>query len=168
MRLATLLLLRPVPPLARPARVFAEESATGVGSVLVGGSGAVTGTGAAYSGIVAEILNAANVSDVTVEQTGNISGGYDGIHALTDGNGNVTVITGPNALISGGQFYGIEAASNGTGSISVTTMTNDIVTSGSAGINAYNQATSIPQVGGMTASSITVTASRHHQLGIGV
>ncbi|WP_079566273.1 Ig-like domain-containing protein [Bradyrhizobium erythrophlei] len=138
--------------------IFAEESATGVGSVLVGGSGAVTGTGAAYSGIVAEILNAANASDVTVEQTGNISGGYDGIHALTDGNGNVTVITGPNALISGGRFYGIEATSNGTGSISVTTTTNDIVTSGSAGINAYNQATSIPQVGGITTSSITVTA----------
>ncbi len=138
--------------------ILAEESATGVGSVLVNGSGDVTGTGIAYSGIIAEILNAADASDVTVDQTGNISGGYDGIHALTDGNGNVTVITGPNAHISGGEFYGIEAASNGTGNISVTTATNDIVTSGSAGISAYNQATSIPQVGGITTSSISVTA----------
>jgi hypothetical protein len=139
--------------------MLAEESATGIGSILVNGSGNVTGAGAAYSGIVAEILNAANGGDVTVNQTGNISGGYDGIHTLTDGNGNVTVITGPNAIIGGSRFYGIEAASNGTGSISVTTATNDVITSGSAGINAYNQATSIPQVGGLTTSSISVTAA---------
>jgi hypothetical protein len=135
--------------------IFAEESATGTGSILVNGSGNVTGTGTAYSGIVAEILNATNGSDVTVNQTGNIRGGYDGIHALTDGNGNVTVLTGPNALISGGQNNGIEAASSGTGSIFVTTAANDTITSASSGINAYNQATSIPLA---AASTVIVNA----------
>ena len=114
--------------------------------------------GTAYSGIVAEILSATNGSDITVNQTGNISGGYDGVHALTDGNGNVTVLTAPNATISATRFYGIEATSNGQGSVVVTTAANDVIASGSAGINAYNQAPSIPQVGGITTSSISVTA----------
>jgi hypothetical protein len=142
--------------------IFAEESASGVGSVVVDGSGNVTGFGAAYSGIVAEILNVADTGlnagdppNVTVDQTGNITGGYDGIHALTEGNGNVTVLTGPNALISGGQNVGIEAASSGTGSILVTTATNDTITSPSSGINAYNQANSITLA---AASTIIVNA----------
>jgi hypothetical protein len=142
--------------------IFAEESAGGVGSILIDGSGNVTGTGSANSGIVAEILNPADTglssgdpANVTVDQTGNISGGYDGIHALTDSNGNVTVLTGPNALISGGQNNGIEAASSGTGSVLVTTLTNDMITSASSGIDAYNQASSIPLA---AASTVTVNA----------
>src|SRR6185312_15272395 len=55
--------------------------------------------------------------------------------------------------------YGIEAVSNSTGSISVTTGANDVIISGSVGIDAYNQATSIPQQGGLTTSNITVTAA---------
>jgi hypothetical protein len=119
----------------------------------------VTGTGNANSAIFAEILNPADNSNITVDQTGNISGGYDGIRAITYGNGNVTVVTGPNAHISGSQLYGIIALSYGTGSLSVTTTTNDIVTSGSAGIVAQSDATSIPQVGGVTTSLISVTAA---------
>src|SRR6266446_1466310 len=68
-------------------------------------------------------------------------------------------MTAPSAAITAAQLYGIEASSNGTGNIAVTTATNDVITSGSAGINAYNQATSIPQVGGLTNSSISVTAN---------
>jgi len=139
--------------------IFGEESDTGIGSILVDGSGNVTGTGSGNSGIFVEILNSADGSDVTVDQTGNISGGYDGIRAITYGNGNGTVLAGPNAIIGGSQLYGIIALSYGTGSLSVTTTTNDIVTSGSAGIVAQNDATSIPQVSGITTSSISVTAA---------
>ena len=46
--------------------IFAQQSATGVGSILVNGSGNVTGTGTAFSGIVAQNLNTANNADVTV------------------------------------------------------------------------------------------------------
>jgi len=139
--------------------IFAEESGTGIGSILVGGSGNVTGTGIGNSAIFAEILNPADGSDVIVDQTGNISGGYDGIRAITYGNGNVTVVTGPNAHITGAQLFGIIAFSYGTGSLFVTTTTNDIVTSGSAGIVAQSDATSIPQVGGSTTNLISVTAA---------
>jgi hypothetical protein len=143
--------------------ILAEESATGVGSALVTGSANVTGGGSTFSGIVAENLNTANANTVTVSQTGNVTGGFDGIKALTDGAGNVSVTTGSGATITGTNDYGIEAFSNSTGSVSVTTAANsptipDIV-SGSAGINVYNQATAIPQSGGTTTSTITVTAA---------
>ena len=135
--------------------IIADESATAVGGVLIDGSGAVTGTGSGNSGILAEILNAANASDVTVSQTGNISGAFDGVQALTDGDGNVTVTTGASATITGTAYYGILALSYGSGSVSVSTTTDDTVDSGSAGIVAENWATpSEPS----TLGSITVTA----------
>ena len=151
--------------------ILAVESATGSGSIQVGGSGNVTGTGNANDGILAEILNAADGSGVTVDQTGSISGGYDAIRALTEGNGNITITTGPNATITAGRFYGIEADSTGTGSILVTTTTNDVITSGSAGILAVNLATSVPQNGGVTTSSISImtvgTIDSGYQLTVG-
>ena len=140
--------------------IFAEESATGIGTILISGSGDVTGIGDAFSGIVAENLDTADSSSVTVGQTGNVTGGYDGIRAVTNGSGNVIVTTGANATITGRLHYGIEATSNGTGSINVTmaAAAGDVVTSGSVGINAYNQATAIPQILGLTSSTISVTA----------
>ena len=138
--------------------IFAEQSATGIGSILINGSGNVTGIGGDNSGIFAENLDVANNSDITISQTGSISGGRDGIRALTNGNGNVTVTTGASAHITGSSLYGIEATSNGTGSIAVTTASGDLITSGSVGINAYNQSTSIPQNAGVTTSSISVNA----------
>ena len=144
--------------------LLAEESATGVGSILIDGSGNVTGVGAAFSGIVAENLNAANGNSITVNQIGNITGGNDGIRALTDGTGNVSVSVSPGTVanpfvITGMNHYGIEAVSNSTGSISVSTSVNDFIVSGSVGIDAYNQATSIPQIAGVTTSNIVVTAA---------
>ena len=136
--------------------IYATQSATGVGSILVNVSGNVTGTGTAFSGIVAQNLNTANNADVTVAQTGNVTGGHDGIRAQTNGNGNVTVTTGANATITGITLYGIEAYSNGQGNITVTTASGDFINSGSVGINAYNQATSIAQAAN---SFISVTAN---------
>ena len=139
--------------------ISVQQGATGVGNILVNGSGNVTGTGAGFSGILAQNLNTANNGDVTISQTGNISGGRDGIRAQTNGNGNITVTTGSNATITGSLLYGIEAFSNGRGNIAVATATGDTINSGSVGINVYNQATSIPQVGGLTNSFISVTAN---------
>ncbi|MGH3583939.1 MAG: beta strand repeat-containing protein, partial [Mycobacterium sp.] len=88
--------------------ILAQQTATGVGSILINGSGNVTGTGIGFSGIVAQNLNSANTADVTVAQTGNVTGGHDGIRAQTNGNGNIIVTTGPNATITGTSLYGIE------------------------------------------------------------
>ena len=141
--------------------ILAEEASTGVGNILVDGTGDVTGTGnhGNASAILAENLNPANSGNVVVSQTGNIVGGTDGIHAFTDGNGNVAVTTAAGKTISGATLYGIEAASFGTGSVSVTTALNDLITSASVGLNVYNQATAVPQVGGTTVSTVTVTAN---------
>ena len=138
--------------------IFAQQTATGVGNILINGSGNVTGAGTAFSGIVAQNLNTSNNGDVTIAQAGNVTGGKDGIKAQTNGNGNINVTTGANAHITGTSLYGIEAFSNGRGNISVTTAAGDVITSGSVGINVYNQATSIPQTGGVTTSLISVTA----------
>ena len=135
--------------------IIADESATAVGGILIDGTGAVTGTGLDNSGILAEILNAANANDVTVSQSGNISGAFDGVLAQTDGDGNITVTTGASATITGTAYYGILALSYGSGTVSVSTTTDDTVDSGSAGIVAENWATpSEPS----TLGSITVTA----------
>jgi nitrogen fixation protein len=109
------------------------------------------------TGIVVENLNPADGSNLTVNPSGNIEGVFDGVKALTYGAGNVGV-TSTGANITGDRRYGIEASSSSTGSILVTTTANDVITSGSAGINAYNQAASIPQIGGVTTSSISVNA----------
>src|SRR5229473_1773348 len=93
----------------------------GGGSILVNGSGDVTGTGTGTSGIFAKISNTANPGSVTVSQTGNIGGGADGVFAFTAGNGNVAVTTGASKTITGTAQYAIEAGSKGTGNISVTT-----------------------------------------------
>jgi large repetitive protein len=140
--------------------IFAEESATGIGAIVISGSADVTGTGDAFSGIVAQNLDTADGSNVTVSETGNVTGGYDGIRAITSGSGNVIVTTGASATIAGRLRYGIEAVSNGIGSINVTmaAAAGDVITSGSVGINAYNQATAIPQISGVTSSTIAVTA----------
>ena len=139
--------------------IHATQSATGVGSILVNGSGNVTGTGRGFGGINAQNLNTASNADVTVGQSGNVIGSRDGIRAQTNGNGNITVTTGANATITGTPLYGIEAFSNGQGNITVTTASVDMINSGSVGINVYNQATSIPQA---TNSFICRHGQWHH------
>src|SRR5262249_25434322 len=40
--------------------IYAEQTASGTGAILINGSGSVTGTGAAFSGILAQNLNSSN------------------------------------------------------------------------------------------------------------
>src|SRR5262249_21633635 len=67
---------------------------------------------------------------------------------------NIIITTGSGANITGETLYGIEAVANGRGSISVTTAS--VINSASVGINAYNQATVLPQNAN---STISVTAN---------
>ncbi len=136
--------------------ILAEQSATGLGDLLIDGTRDVmTGPGSTFDGILAEILNAADVANVTVNQTGNVTGGLSGISAFTDGTGDVSVATGANATITGTALYGIDAESYGTGSIDVTTAAGDTISSASTGILAVDGATAIPQ---STDSTVTVNA----------
>jgi hypothetical protein len=107
--------------------------------------------------VVNEVLDPANSANINLAPTGNISGSEDGVEAFTVGQGNI-VINSSGANISAARRYGIEATSNSAGNISVTTSATDQISSGSVGINAYNQASILPQLGGVTASSITVSA----------
>src|SRR6185437_10916077 len=104
-------------------------------------------TNTAINGIVS-IFNYANVT----AQAG------DGVEAYNFGNGNITVDDEAGTTVSAA-LYGITAFGNGLGNISVTTSQGDIVKSGSAGLDIYNQATSIPQSSGVTTSTITVTTA---------
>ena len=79
----------------------------------------MTSLAAGSSGIEADNLNAANGNSVTVNQVVNITGGYDGIRALTDGTGNVSVTVSPGTaqspfIVDGINRYGIEAVSYST------------------------------------------------------
>jgi hypothetical protein len=125
----------------------------GYGPIVISTSGAVVGL--AGDGVLAEDLNSADNSNITVIASGNVSGTNYGIGALTDGSGSVSVAANPNVSITG-QARGIWAGSNGTGNISVTTSSGDVITSESVGISAFNQATSIPLA---DASTIIVTAN---------
>ena len=132
------------------------DAAGNIGSIV-----SQTVTGESSSGVVADNLDPTSNSNTSVAVPGSpsISGAYDGVKAFTFGTGSVTVSSASGAKITGIKQYGIEAFSTSTGSLSVTTAANSQIRSGSAGIIAYNQATSIPQVGGVTTSSISVTAN---------
>ena len=145
--------------------IFAQHTATGTGAILINGSGDVTGTGAAFSGIVAQNLNSSNNANVTVSQTGNITGGFDGIRAQTNGNGNIIVSTGSGAQITGLTLSGIEAISKGTGNIQISTAAGTTITSGGVGIGAFNEATRSAQGRRRDYQFDLGHRQRHHQFG---
>jgi hypothetical protein len=97
--------------------------------------------------------------NVTVDDGGGttVSGAQYGIagYAESGGTGSVSINVGANANLTGSSTNGILAFSTDAGNISVITNTNDVITSGSAGINAVNEAAAIAAAVG---SSITVTA----------
>jgi hypothetical protein len=145
------------------------QGTAGFGSILVNGSGDVTGTGASSDGILAEILHATDNGNVTVSQTGNVSGGQDGIVAVIGtsanggGTGNIVVTTGANAAITGTSRLGISAVTFGTGSISVAMASSgDVITSGASGILAVNQATTI-----LAAANSTISVTAHGEIDSG-
>ena len=135
--------------------IFAQETATALGGISINGSGNVTGAGSGFDGIHAEIDNTNDSADVSVSQTGNVSGGLSGIEASTQGNGNVTVTTGANATITGSSLYGIHANEFGTGNVLITTASGDQINSASGGIVASNHNAATSQA---AYSTVTVNA----------
>ncbi len=149
--------------------IYANQSVTGLGGILVTGSGptlsGTTSFGQA-SAIRAEISNPADVSNIVVDRSGDITSinTFPGkvsadIHAFTAGTGNITVAGGAGATLSNAGTFGIEVSAFGkdsTGSVSVSTGARSTLTANGSGIFADNGATAIPASAG---STIKVTAN---------
>jgi T5SS/PEP-CTERM-associated repeat protein len=130
------------------------------GTVVVNNNANIT----AAAGYGIDAYNWGN-GDVTVNDGAgtSVSGAQYGIGAYglsqatngsSRGTGNVAVNVAANATITGSSIFAIQAFDNDVGSVSVTTSTGDIFNSGSSGINAQSQATSVP-----ASSSVTVIAN---------
>jgi large repetitive protein len=96
---------------------------------------------------------------------GNVSGSGTAIRA--NGSGSINVVVGAGATITGTNGSAILATST-LGSLSVSTTPGVTVNAGVSGLVAENQGTSVPQVGGVTTNSITVSASGTINSGNGV
>jgi uncharacterized protein YhjY with autotransporter beta-barrel domain len=153
--------------------IYAGQSATGLGGILVTGAGATLSGNPSFgisSAIRAQITNPADASNIVVDRSGDITAidtfpvGADlsvsaDIHALTLGAGNVTVAGGAGATLSNAGIFGIEVSAAGkrsTGSINVSTGVGSTLAANGSGIFADNGATAIPASAG---STITVTAN---------
>jgi len=153
--------------------IYAGQSATGLGGILVTGAGATLSGNPSFgisSAIRAQITNPADASNIVVDRSGDITAidtfpvGADlsvsaDIHALTLGAGNVTVAGGAGATLSNAGIFGIEVSAAGkrsAGNINVSTGASSTLTANGSGIFADNGATAIPASAG---STITVTAN---------
>ena len=101
-----------------------------------------------------------NFGDGAVAST-TVSGTQYGIEASADsgGSSNVTVSVGTNATVStpsASDGTSIFAFGNDTGNISISTSAGDSISSGSSGIGAFNDATTVPAAAN---STVTVTAA---------
>ena len=133
--------------------IIAEVSATGSGNIVVDDAVLATGTGAGSIGVLAENLDAADNSNVTVTQLGGASGDSTGIRALTFGDGDVTVESA--GTVTATTQWGIRVGDYGTGDISVTTDSGSTINSGGSGIIVTNVDTAIAA---SADSMVTVTA----------
>jgi hypothetical protein len=142
------------------------------GTNLNNSGSAPAGILAGYNPGNAGVLNSNVTGDVYVEYNGTVqnlvgglvAGAGDGINAFNYGIGNVEVdlgfgasITALNSASSGSTApYGVSASNRGTGNVTVNMSNGDVVHSGSIGINANNQDTSISAAAN---SMIVVTAA---------
>jgi uncharacterized protein with beta-barrel porin domain len=137
--------------------IYALESTTGLGGILVTGTGDTisgTTTSGCCSAIRAEIANPANSSNIIVNRSGNLTSfttpslpATSGIHAITVGAGNIIVASGVGSTITSPDQFGINAQARGqasSGSINVSTGTFGTINAGGTGIFAVNSAFAIP------------------------
>jgi uncharacterized protein with beta-barrel porin domain len=149
--------------------IYALESATALGGILITGTGntiAGTAAGGCCSAIRGEIDNPADSSDIVIDRSGNIVADKAaasetevsaGIHALTAGTGNIIIASGVGATISVVGLFGIVSSAYGTtstGSTNISTGVGGVVSSDGTGVYADNSATAIPS---SSRSTISVT-----------
>jgi hypothetical protein len=156
-----------------PLQLYVHQSATGLGGILVTGSGPTLAGTTLFgnaSAIRAAIDNPADSSNIVVNRSGDISSidtlspGVNfsvsaDIHALTAGIGNIIVAGGTGATLSNAGVFGIEVHAFGKGSIgsiNVSTGALSTLTANGTGIFADNSAIAIPA---SARSAIKVTAN---------
>ena len=129
------------------------------GTVIVNNAANITA--AAGDGIEAYNFGNGNVTVNDASGT-TVTGAQHGIAAYAEsgGTGNVVINVASQATINAGSINGIFGFNSGAGNITITTAAGDLIsglsgTTGSSGIDALNEATSIPTSAN---SSIVVTA----------
>jgi hypothetical protein len=127
-----------------------DATSTGTAAMTITGTGPVTSTG--VDGIDATSAG----GNITIIPIGSTSGAGSGIFATQNGNGNVTIGLTFGVTIAGTALDGVGAFSLGSGDLSVSTTSGDSIDSGSAGILAANEATTIAA---SADSSVAVTAA---------
>ena len=165
--------------------IFAFESPTGLGGIVVTGTGDTMGGSTTLgcprvgvggcSGIRAWIDNPADSSDIVINRSGDVASNSSpvnletaSIHAVTAGAGDIVVATGAGAAITNTNLFAIIASAYGqssTGSITVTTGANGILSSSGVGVFAYNEAKALPVAAG---SFIKVTNNATIAAGAGL
>jgi len=161
-----------------PAATLGVSPSTNAG-IWITGSGNTTSTSGV--GISAYIDLVSNVSDIVISRSGLVSGGGDGIDAVTHGTGNIFITntgavtggasaTGIHAIAAGGNVdvepastvwggvYGIDAETTGSGTVTVVTHGN-ITGNTDDGIHARSVNGDINVT---TAASTTVTGDAAH------
>ena len=120
------------------------------GTVIVNNIAAIN----AAAGLGINAFNYGN-GDITVNDSGAVSGAQSGISANAQGGGagDIAINIAAGTSLTGTSNFGIIATSIDTGNISIITSAGDSVTSGSAGIDAVNEAATVG-----ASSFITVTA----------
>ncbi len=138
------------------------------GSSVSALSGSFNGVNLTTSGANIALINAGTITSAggrgintnsgtgstTIADKGNVSGGAIGIGASTTGSGPLNIVVGSGVTITGTSLYGILAGSL-SGVVDINTSPGDTINSGSLGINAFNQASSIPQTNN---SAISISA----------
>ena len=134
--------------------IYARNLGTGVTNITT--AGAVTGTGAGYSGILA--YTAGNTTGLAVTQTaGTITGSAQGVYSENYGKG-ANSVTQDGGAITATVGDGVAAVnSTGAGALSVTQASGGTILGGTNGINAQNNGTGDTTIA--TAGSVTGTSS---------
>lgn len=123
------------------------------GDIAINALGSVTGNQG--SGIYASIVNSESSSDITINTTGLVSGGTNGIMAVNAGTGSISI----NATNVQGGKYGIFAGNQGSGAINIETSGN-VAGSTDAGIYAHTSS------GAINITTLTGTISSEQGRGI--
>jgi hypothetical protein len=132
--------------------ILAVENGSGTGGISITGTGNVTGT--TGNAIDAQIVNAANGSNIRIDRRGVISGGAIGVSATTQGTGEIYVSTD---AVSGAAGQGILAS--GALSTLVTVVANGNVTGTTTGIDALGSGdTFVTLNSGTTKGGVGVSA----------
>jgi hypothetical protein len=119
-------------------------SVNGVNLTTTGANIALVNAGTITSAAGRGINTDSGTGSTVIVDDGNVSGSTIGIAANTSGTGPLDIALGGAVTVTGTSLYGILASSM-LGVVNINTSPDDTINSGSTGINALNQGSSVPQ-----------------------